>query len=630
LSPDGSTILTSYTYTAATNLIATRTDGTQGTTAFGWDWARRETSVSAISGAFAGMGTVTRTYRLDGLLASQSFPGSLTETLGYDPAKRPISIGLGAAGSLSQGFDRAGDVTSDGRSLSGIAGDAGSNTQSFSYDGLHRLTAGTGLATASAYQYDLDGNRTRKVDGALTTDYAYDRADQLQSQTIAGTPHTFDYDRYGNLTSSWDATNAQTTYGYDEASRLVASNPPGGAGAAIGFTIDALDRPATRSTGGTLSDTYAYLDATDIAYLTGSGTPTGALLDAECSRLAVRTGAQVSWLVFDLHGSVAALCPAGFSTLSDAYRYDGWGVQVASAGTAANPYRYRGLLNLANDMGLGALLAMGARDYSPQLGTFTQEDSVAGSAADPATMNRYLYALANPATLVDPDGHMAATAADTGGYVLPIRTQRDDGSNCSRACIERRISREPAASVAEAVRHRDSPWADQMFGTGADLRGTRWDLTPRKIGGCVGGSVAVPLVAGAQVCLVGSLDDLIAGRLYVSRTYTPLTQGAVGIGGSVAVQGLVTNARTGSDLRDWFVNVGAAGGLGPVLAGDLAVGRASDGYGVYTLEAGGGLGARFDFHGGATISYVDPLLLPWYSPQKLVVPSLRTQLAGGL
>jgi len=39
------------------------------------------------------------------------------------------------------------------------------------------------------------------------------------------------------------------------------------------------------------------------------------------------------------------------TTLTDAYRYDGWGVQVASAGSVSNPYRYRGLLNLANDTG---------------------------------------------------------------------------------------------------------------------------------------------------------------------------------------------------------------------------------------------------------------------------------------
>jgi hypothetical protein len=75
----GATVLTGYTYTAGTSTIATRTDGTQGATAFTYDWARRQTVIDPPD-AFVS-GTVTRTYRLDGLLASQSFPSAITETL---------------------------------------------------------------------------------------------------------------------------------------------------------------------------------------------------------------------------------------------------------------------------------------------------------------------------------------------------------------------------------------------------------------------------------------------------------------------------------------------------------------------------------------------------------------------
>jgi RHS repeat-associated protein len=203
------------------------------------------------------------------------------------------------------------------------------------------------------------------------------------------------------------------------------------------------------------SDNYGYVDASETAYLTGTGTTTGSLLDAEGTRLAVKTGSAVSWLVFDLHGSVAGICPAGSTTLSDAYRYDGWGNQVASAGSVINPYRYRGLLNLANDTGSGALLAMNAREYSPQLGTFTQQDSYAGSAANPASMNRFLYALANPATLIDPDGHMAEDVGSLStGYtprvVVPHQvTPIDDcGSGCF--AIDPRII--AAAQQADAIR----------------------------------------------------------------------------------------------------------------------------------------------------------------------------------
>jgi RHS repeat-associated protein len=163
------------------------------------------------------------------------------------------------------------------------------------------------------------------------------------------------------------------------------------------------------------SDNYGYVGATETAYQVGNATTTGSLLDADGIRLAVKTGSTVSWLLFDLHGSVAAVCAAASTTLSDAYRYDGFGQQIASAGSVTNPWRYRGLLNLTGDFGQGALLDMGARDYTPQLGVFTQEDSVQGGAANPFTMNRFLYALADPATLVDPDGHMADANFGTGG-----------------------------------------------------------------------------------------------------------------------------------------------------------------------------------------------------------------------
>jgi hypothetical protein len=58
---------------------------------------------------------------------------------------------------------------------------------------------------------------------------------------------------------------------------------------------------------------------------------------------------------------------------------------------------------------------MVARDYAPATGTFTQLDSVQGTAANPLTMNRYLYVHANPATFIDPDGHAKRGSPGGGG-----------------------------------------------------------------------------------------------------------------------------------------------------------------------------------------------------------------------
>jgi RHS repeat-associated protein len=104
---------------------------------------------------------------------------------------------------------------------------------------------------------------------------------------------------------------------------------------------------------------------------------------------------------------LVALCAAGTSSISDAYRYDAFGQTLVATGSAVNPWRYRGLLDVSPNS--TPLYALGARFYSPQLGTFTAEDSVAGVAADPLSMNRYLYAEADPTTLIDPDGHATVT-----------------------------------------------------------------------------------------------------------------------------------------------------------------------------------------------------------------------------
>jgi hypothetical protein len=50
---------------------------------------------------------------------------------------------------------------------------------------------------------------------------------------------------------------------------------------------------------------------------------------------------------------------------------------------------------------------MGARFYAPSAGAWTSLDTYAGSAANPASLNRFVYVEGNPASLIDPTGHMA-------------------------------------------------------------------------------------------------------------------------------------------------------------------------------------------------------------------------------
>jgi RHS repeat-associated protein len=143
----------------------------------------------------------------------------------------------------------------------------------------------------------------------------------------------------------------------------------------------------------------------------GTADPTvvDAFIGADGSRLATKAASSFGFLIPDLHGSVAAAVSSDFALTTDAFRYDAWGDVVAKQRSALpTPWRYQGRMLVSGDSnssGPADLYDAGARYYSPGLGTFTQFDSVSGSAQNPVSMNRYLYAAANPATLVDPSGH---------------------------------------------------------------------------------------------------------------------------------------------------------------------------------------------------------------------------------
>ncbi len=144
-----------------------------------------------------------------------------------------------------------------------------------------------------------------------------------------------------------------------------------------------------------------------VANAGGSGTTVDSIVDPAGDRLGTRAGTTVAWLLPDLHGSVAGATDQAESVVTDALRYDGYGMTAATwptGGSAATAnWKYQGRLDLSPTT--TSLYDFAAREYSPGLGTFTSLDSVLGSAQNPGQLNRYLYAAADPATLIDPDGH---------------------------------------------------------------------------------------------------------------------------------------------------------------------------------------------------------------------------------
>jgi YD repeat-containing protein len=148
------------------------------------------------------------------------------------------------------------------------------------------------------------------------------------------------YDAFGNLTQDSQSGVSTTYYTYNALDELTLISPPSGLSAT--FTRDALGRLKTRTLSTTPTntlDTYGYVGTSEtvfeIATSGDSTSTTRGAIGVDGSRLAVRTAA-VSFTLPDLHGSIAGLFALTPTSLSDAYRYDGYGVTVATSGSTTN------------------------------------------------------------------------------------------------------------------------------------------------------------------------------------------------------------------------------------------------------------------------------------------------------
>ncbi len=117
---------------------------------------------------------------------------------------------------------------------------------------------------------------------------------------------------------------------------------------------------------------------------------------------------------------------------------------------ASTTWKYQGRLDLSPTT--TSLYDFAAREYAPGLGTFTSLDSVLGSAQNPGQLNRFLYAAANPATLVDPDGHAIIDQEGTGAAI--VNTIVRATSTAGRGTNNSAYNRAQAAAEYRAANHR--------------------------------------------------------------------------------------------------------------------------------------------------------------------------------
>ncbi len=269
-------------------------------------------------------------------------------------------------------------------------------TRDYSYDSMNRLTNAEVFNSSNqevenwGYSYDKAGNRLKSTvfSSGSTMTYSYNGANELTKTVQGSTTVTYSYDGNGNQTGS--SNGPSFTYNDKNQTTAIGSNSYTYSGPSQ------VDRVKVNA----LTDTYSGLG------LSNQSDTSGTTYYTRCScGLLVNERLPNSskyYYLFDGLGSVVGLTNSSSSEVN-AYDYDPYGVILHETQQVTNPWQYAGGYFESST----GLVKFGTRYYNPNLGRWTQQDSVGGSLGSPDSLNRYLYAQDDPVNLVDPSGEFS-------------------------------------------------------------------------------------------------------------------------------------------------------------------------------------------------------------------------------
>jgi RHS repeat-associated protein len=204
--------------------------------------------------------------------------------------------------------------------------------------------------------------------------------------------------------------------------------------------------------GGTLAFHYGDLSDMPTYATNGEGETTTSYVQGGHGLIEQRSGEMTSYPLRDAHGDVTAIADET-GEIASRESYDPWGAQLSGPSIELG---YLGAQQRRLDPTSG-LIQMGARSYSPTLGTFMSEDPVLGQVGLGITSNRYPYVWNNPLGLDDLDGRFPSpgdVAGAVGGTV-------DDVWNTGKELVTH--PGEAATNAVEYWANSDSP-ASYVFG----------------------------------------------------------------------------------------------------------------------------------------------------------------------
>ena len=116
-------------------------------------------------------------------------------------------------------------------------------------------------------------------------------------------------------------------------------------------------------------------------------------------RIAAKTSSAYRFYHGDHLGSTSVITDLSGSAV-ERIVYKPYGATYSDTGTVSVPQKFTG-----QRLDGTGLYFYNARYYDPQLGRFTQPDSIVQNPSDPQTLNRYSYCRNNPLRYVDPTGY---------------------------------------------------------------------------------------------------------------------------------------------------------------------------------------------------------------------------------
>lgn len=372
-----------------------------------YDEANRLTFVDDT--ADGGTRTSGYTYNANGSLSTMTAANGVTHTYIYDTLNRLRVLNVAKGSSPVHNYEYKLKASGHRRQVI----DNGSRTTTYTYDDLYRLTN-------EALTGDTRGNNGSV---GYTLDKVGNRESRASSITaVANVTNTFNsrswlsgdtYDANGNTTLSVGISLPDV---YDFEDHLIIRHKPDGSTVNLSYDADGILRQKTVfnassvlvSATGYLTDTLnptGYAQILEERINAAAGTTVklyayGSDLISQSTLAPGATLAALRYYSYDGLGSVRELTNES-GAVTDAFDYDAFGILIYRSGTTDNSYLYRGE-QFDADLGMYSLRA---RFYNQNTGRFWNQDTYEGSAGDPASLHKYLYAHANPVMGLDPSGH---------------------------------------------------------------------------------------------------------------------------------------------------------------------------------------------------------------------------------